>query len=283
MDLAEFEYSGIKIQGYSEGGIRTSIIWPNLDLAFDMGNTYPGQTRYKNLLLTHSHLDHFAGVPYYISQRSLQRLQPPNIYYPKEIHDDLTELFKIYSRLEDFEYKVNLIPMELGKRLELNKQYSFAAHKTFHRVPSQGYTVYETKVKLKPEYADLNQSEIVKLKERGTEISQKIIEPVFSFSGDTKIEYVLEHEDVRKSKVLFLECTYLDEKKDVEHTRLWGHTHLFEIAEHAEKFENERLILLHFSPRYSYKFIREQVQKKLPKSLWERVEFFFPAKHSAKK
>jgi ribonuclease Z len=283
VDLAEFEYSGIKIQGYSEGGVRTSIIWPNLDLAIDMGNTYPGQTRYKNLLLTHSHLDHFSGVPYYISQRSLQRLEPPNIYFPKEIHKDLVELFKIYSRLEDFEYKLNLIPLEFGETIVLNKQYSFAAHKTFHRVPSQGYTIYETKNKLKLEYNNMSQAEILLLKEKGIEISQSMIQPVFSFSGDTKIEYILEHEDVRKSKVLFLECTYIDSTKDVEHARLWGHTHLFEIAEHADQFENEKLVLLHFSPRYSYKFIREQIQKILPKHLHERVEFFFPKKASFKK
>lgn len=282
MEFIEYKHSGIEIQGYSNGGIATSIILPNLDLVFDMGNTNSAQIKFGNLLVTHAHLDHFSGVPYFISQRSLQKLPPPNIYVPQEIHSQVTELLKIYSKLEDFEYKPNLVAFSPGMVVELNRQFSFSAFPTYHRVPSLGYTVYESKNKLREEYRNFSQNEILNAKKEGYEISEINSSPIFSYSGDTKIEYVLNHDDVRKSKILFLECTYIDDKKDILKAREWGHTHLFEIAENAQAFENEKLVLIHFSPRYSYNYIKEQVSKILPKSLLDRVHLFLPNKKKSK-
>jgi ribonuclease Z len=282
MRLSEFEYENIQIKGYSEGGIRTSIIWPTLNLMFDMGSTFPGQIQYQNLLLTHSHLDHFAGLPYYISQRSLQRLPAPNVFVPEEIGDKVKKLLDLYSELEDFEYKYSLFPVKPGDRFTLNKNHFCIPHKSFHRVPSQGYTVYETRTKLKAEFRDLSPEEI-KIKKETQEITEKVDTPVLSFSGDSKIEYVLENPDVRKAKILFLECTYLDETRDVARAREWGHIHLQEIAEHSSVFENERLVLIHFSQRYSFGEIRDLITKTLPKGLLDRVHLFLPHKNSTKK
>lgn len=276
MDLANFQHNGIQLTGYSEGGIRTSLIWPSLGLMFDMGNTYPGQMQHDKLLITHSHLDHFAGVPYYVSQRSLRNLSPPTIYVPVEIHAQVDKILQLYSEIEDFPYKYNLIPAALGVKIDINRQYLFAPHQTYHRVPSQGYTVYERRTKLKEEYKNLSSLELRLAKESGKVIEDKIETPVLSFSGDTKIEYVLNHEDVRKSQILFLECTYVDEKRDVERARNWGHIHLDEIAHYADSFENERLVLIHFSQRYRFKEIRDYVKAKLPSHLFDRVHLFLP-------
>ncbi|WCL51328.1 MBL fold metallo-hydrolase [Leptospira sp. GIMC2001] len=229
-------------------------------------------------MLTHSHLDHFAGMPYYVSQRSLQRLKPPNIYVPEAIYDKVSKLLEIYAELENFPYKLNLVKARHGERFPINKQFSFSAHPTFHRVPSQGYTVYESKYKLRPEYQNLDGAAIKQLRENQTQVTELIELPIFSFSGDTKIEYVLENDDVSRSKVLFLECTYIDDKKKTADAREWGHIHLDEIAHYADSFKNEKLVLIHFSPRYSYKQIRETVKNKLPSSLYDRVELFLPSK-----
>lgn len=269
-----YSYKGFNFEGVSEGGIRTSIAIPSLSILLDIGNLPIDHAHLENLLLTHGHLDHSAGVPYYISQRSLRNLKPPNIYVPEKLHDDLSTILKIYQRIEGFDYLYNLISTPINSFVELNQNYSFKALKTFHRIDSQGYTIYEKTKKLKDEYKTLPKDELMNLKSKGNEVSYEKKIPLISFSGDTRIEYVLENEDVANSKILFLECTYLDNKKNVATAREWGHIHIDEIIENANYFKNERIVLIHFSKRYSYKMIRELVYTKIPDVLKDRVECF---------
>ena len=50
-----------------------------------------------------------------------------------------------------------------------------------------------------------------------------------------------------------------------------GHIHLDEICERAELFENEAILLTHFSARYTRHEIASLLEKKLPPSLADRV------------
>ena len=98
--------------------------------------------------------------------------------------------------------------------------------------------------------------------------------PLFAFSGDSTIEFVLKNELVQKTKVLFLECTYIDNKRDVARAREWGHTHLDEIIENFDYFQNEKLVLVHFSKRYHKNKIKKVLRKRLPSKLQDKVDIF---------
>jgi ribonuclease Z len=270
----KFSYKGYNFEGISEGGIRTSIIMPSLSILFDIGNLPVDHAHHENLLLTHGHLDHSAGIPYYISQRSLRKLKPPNIYVPQELYEDLQSILKIYQKIEGFDYLYNLVPVKINEFIQINSTMYFKALKTFHRIVSQGYTIYEKNKKLKEEYKDYSKDQILTLKKQGIDLQEEKYIPIVSFSGDTKIEYVLENKDVANSKILFIECTYLDDKKNVEKAREWGHIHLDEIVQNADSFKNEKIVLIHFSKRYSPKTIKELVYSKIPSSLKDRVECF---------
>jgi len=270
----KFSYKGYNFEGISEGGIRTSIIMPSLSILFDIGNLPVDHAHHENLLLTHGHLDHSAGIPYYISQRSLRKLKPPNIYVPQELYEDLQSILKIYQKIEGFDYLYNLVPVKINEFIQINPTMYFKALKTFHRIVSQGYTIYEKNKKLKEEYKNYSKDQILSLKKQGIDLQEEKYVPIVSFSGDTKIEYVLENKDVANSKILFIECTYLDDKKNVEKAREWGHIHLDEIIHNADSFKNEKIVLIHFSKRYSPKTIKELVYSKIPSSLKDRVECF---------
>jgi ribonuclease Z len=270
----KFSYKGYNFEGISEGGIRTSIIMPSLSILFDIGNLPVDHAHHENLLLTHGHLDHSAGIPYYISQRSLRKLKPPNIYVPQELYEDLQSILKIYQKIEGFEYLYNLVPVKINEFMQINSNMYFKALKTFHRIVSQGYTIYEKNKKLKEEYKNYSKDQILSLKNQGIDLQEEKYIPIVSFSGDTKIEYVLENKDVANSKILFIECTYLDDKKNVEKAREWGHIHLDEIVQNADSFKNEKIVLIHFSKRYSPKTIKELVYSKIPTSLKDRIECF---------
>ncbi|MDX1958677.1 MAG: MBL fold metallo-hydrolase [Leptospiraceae bacterium] len=269
-----FTHKNNKFIGISEGGIRTSIICPNMNLMFDVGALPVDFAHIENLFLTHAHLDHSAGIPYYVSQRSLRSLKPPNIYVPEENYENFLQILSIYQKMEGFDYKYNLIPAKRGVTYSISNSISMMPLETFHRVPSQGYTIYEKSMKLKDEYRSLVGTKLADMKKEGVILTEEKLAPLVSFSGDTKIEYVLSHPDVANSKILFLESTYLCEERDVSRAREWGHLHLDEIAANAHEFKNEKLVLIHFSKRYSLKRILELVKKKLPSDLFERTICF---------
>ncbi|MGJ4752076.1 MBL fold metallo-hydrolase [Leptospira kmetyi] len=272
----KFQHKQYQFEGISEGGIRTSLYLPSLSLMFDIGAQNPNRIHLDNLLLTHSHLDHSSGLPYYISQRSLRKLKPPKIYLPSALEEPMRKILDLYSQIEDFPYAYDMKAVNPGDKIDLDPQHFFSPHKTFHRVPSQGYTIYQKRKKLKKEFQSLPQEELnLALKEK-KEVSEQSETPVISFSGDTKIEYVLEHEDVANSNILFIECTYIDNERDVNKAREWGHIHLDEIIGNLSSFQNEKIVLIHFSKRYSIPYIREILEKRIPKEEKHRFHAFLP-------
>ena len=50
--------------------------------------------------------------------------------------------------------------------------------------------------------------------------------------------------------MLIIECTFLDERKTLEAARAGCHIHLDEIIERADRFENEHVVMMHFSQLY---------------------------------
>ena len=272
----KFTHSGINFEGISEGGIQTSICIPRFNLLFDIGAIPHEKIHMENVLVTHGHLDHAAGIPYFISQRSLQKLKAPNIYVNQDMYENTKKIIQLYSEIEGFEYSYNLVSTALNTEYPLNSNTFFKAFKTTHRIAPQGYTIFERVKKILPEYADLASNEIVSLKSKGANLTVDKESPLVSFSGDTQIEYILEHKEVRESKILFLECTYVDSDRNVERARMWGHTHLDEIIAYANEFKNEKIILIHFSKRYKHSFIKDIVRKKIPDILKGRVHCFLP-------
>ncbi|EKR64785.1 MULTISPECIES: MBL fold metallo-hydrolase [Leptospira] len=272
----KFQHKQYQFEGISEGGIRTSLYLPSLSLMFDIGAQNPNRIHLDTLLLTHSHLDHSCALPYYISQRSLRKLKPPKIFVPAALEEPMRRILDLYSEIEDFSYSYNMKAVSPGDKIDLDQQHFFSPHKTFHRVPSQGYTLYQRRKKLKKEFQSLPQEELNLVLKQNKEVSEPSETPVVSFSGDTKIEYVLEHEDVASSNILFIECTYIDKERNVAQAREWGHIHLDEILGNLSSFRNEKIVLIHFSKRYSISYIREVLDKRIPKEERHRFHPFLP-------
>lgn len=257
-----FEYKNIKVKFNSIGGIESCYILPDFKVAFDIGRCPQDLIDIPSVFLSHGHLDHASGLSYYFSQRSLKNLGPGTIYVPSKIFRPLKKITKQWQKIEEFDYKSNLEGLKPGHEIKLQDNLSVIAIKAIHRVSALGYVIMQEVKKLKEEYSKLPGKEIAELK-KTKEIFDTIKKPVFAYSGDSTIEIVRDNPLMREAKVLFMECTYIDEKRSIERARKWGHTHLDEILANREWFNNEKVVLIHLSRRYSSNYIQFVLNNKL--------------------
>lgn len=264
----------LSLQGLSLSGIRTSVTVPELSICFDVAQGLPFNLHLKKYFLTHGHLDHAAGVPYIISQKNMHNESTAEFYMPESVIEPLTEIMRLWGKIEDHQYRYEFIPINAKSEIDLNPKYSVRPFPTLHRVPSFGYTVMGKNKKLKKEFAHLKGQDIQKAKAQGQAVDEILETPLLSFTGDTQIEFLQMSDQARKSKYLLMECTYLDSKKSVEHARNWGHTHLDEIIPRLKEIESEKIFLIHISSRYSTREALEILKARLPNSEQDRVILF---------
>ena len=273
--MFEYTYKNLFIKSISIGGTESCYIFPNFGIAFDAGRAPFPLLDIPTLFLTHGHLDHAAGVPYYISQRSLRNQKNTTIYLPPKLKRPLSKIMKCWNKIEDYKTPVDIQALKTNGRVEIQKNYFVQALPTFHRIPSNGYVILHKTQKLKEEYISLPAQKIATLRQEKKDIFYTTENPIFALSGDSTIEFVLNNPLAQTASVLFMECTYIDDKRPVERARQWGHTHLDEIIHYADVFKNEKIVLIHFSLRYSPNYIRKILEKKLPSSLKDRVEILY--------
>ena len=93
--MFEYKYKSIHVQGVSIGGVETCYILPHFNIAFDVGRCPYPLIDIPKVFVTHGHLDHAAGLPYYISQRALRRLSTPDVYMPQKLYPHIKKSFKL--------------------------------------------------------------------------------------------------------------------------------------------------------------------------------------------
>ena len=77
-----------------------------------------------------------------------------------------------------------------------------------------------------------------------------------------------------EAKVLITELSFIRPNHRREKIHKFGHMHLDDFLERADRFKNELIILAHFSTRYHPQEVRRLVEAKLPAGLRERVKLW---------
>lgn len=262
--------AGIDVNAISIGGVETCIDLPGHKLCFDLGRAPDFATSRATVLFTHAHVDHMAGVVWHCATRKLRGMAPPKYVVGRENTEAFRELFEVWRKLDRSEMPHELVELSPGEELVLAPGRVVRAFRSPHRAPCQGYAVLSRRPKLRAEFRELPPAEIAMRRARGDELFDTVDVTEVAFPGDTRIEVVEREELVRTARLLILEATFVGDDVDVAHARETGHVHLREIAERADLFENEAILLTHFSPRYSKAEIVAALDRLLPAGLRER-------------
>jgi ribonuclease Z len=267
-------HRGLTIEGYSRAAVQSYWRIPELKLGFDLGGSPWSFMGTNTFFISHGHLDHMAALPVFVARRRMMKMEPPTIYVPAEIHDQVWKMLNAWRQLDRGRMICNLVPASPGDEFELSRERVVTVFDTEHTVPSVGYVVWDRRWKLKDELVGTDEDEIRRRRLGGEEVTREVRVPLVCYCGDTAPGGLDNYEPVYQSRVLITEMTFYRPDHRKEKIHKFGHTHLDDIIERAERFENELIILAHFSTRYQENQVRREVQKRLPEILRERVELW---------
>jgi ribonuclease Z len=274
LPLKTITHKGLTIEGYSRAAVQSYWRVPELKLGFDLGGSPWSFMGTQSFFISHAHLDHMAALPAYVARRRMMKMDPPTIYVPAEVVEPVDRMLKSWQKLDRGRMLCELVGVEPGQEIELSREHVVTVFATKHTVPSVGFVVWERRKKLKPEYQSLTGDQIRDLRLAGKEVSAEVRLPLVCYTGDTAPPGLDNAPGLYESMVLITEMTFFRPEHRKEKIHKFGHCHLDDIIERAERFQNERIILAHFSTRYHDQQLRKAVEKRLPASLRERVELW---------
>ena len=274
-DVATIHTDHLTIEGRSRAGHETWFRVRELGVGLDIGRCPDALVAVPNIFVTHAHLDHAAGIPYYAGQRRLQGLEGGRVFVPSEAADDVRALMAIHERLEGIDYEIEIVGMSPGQAMPISRAHSVRAHAATHRVPARAWEFLEIRHHLKPELAGHDGSAIAALRRGGTVVQDESEHPILFYTGDTDRGILEQNDAVYRAEVLMIECSFVGERHQ-DRAAAYRHIHFDDIVEFSGRFENEVIVLTHFSRRYSAREIRDAIRRRAPASLRDRLRLALP-------
>lgn len=281
----DFSVAETQLSGYSVSGLATWMIAPELDVCFDMGECPLSAVPMNHVFLTHAHGDHSRCLMRHDALRRMIGITKGGVYYiPEAIYEATCDWIRssaVFEGVRARDVKLpELIPLthqEMGsapRPLAYRKNLSVRSFRVDHGVPSLGYTIYDSRLKLKPQYHGLPGRELAELKRSGVEIQAPLHTPRLTFIGDCTAETLWRETEIWESKILVIEATFIDAGEE-QLARRRGHTHLSEIAqlltERADSISCEAIILKHFSMKIKPSEAAEAALRLIPPQFHDRV------------
>ncbi|HEX8618394.1 MAG TPA: MBL fold metallo-hydrolase [Thermoanaerobaculia bacterium] len=264
------------IEGRSRAGHETWFRVRDLNIALDIGRCPDPVVSMPHVFVTHAHLDHAAGIPFYAGQRHLQRLDVGTIYVPSESAADVEALLDVQRRLTGATFdEVRIVGVAPGEELRVGRALYVRGHAAPHRVAARGYEFIERRRHLREEYIGSDGATLARLRREGVAVEEEYQTPVLFYTGDTDRGLLERCDALFKAEVLIIECSFIADGHQ-ERAAKYRHIHIDDIAEFAERFENRTIVLTHFSQRYSRDEIRNGVRRRLPVSLHDRIRLGLP-------
>lgn len=270
----ERSFPRFRLRGFSRSTIATFFHLRELGVLIDAGACPNEAASAPDVLLSHAHLDHAQALPYYVSMRTLLGMTPGRIHVPEGTGDGIRRWLDAFAELQGPDggrFQYTLQEHAPGEDIPLSGRRFARTLRAEHRVPSLGFTLFESRDKLLPAFSGLAGRELAALRARGERITERTLTPLVTYLGDTGPRIFEDHPEVGESEVLIAECTFLAPEHRAN-ARETGHLHAQDFAERADLFRNQTLLLTHFSMRYPDDALPTLVRDALPETLCARVE-----------
>ncbi len=269
-NLSQIKIDELEIIGYSVAGEETVVAVPQLDVCFDIGKAPNQIISINNILLTHGHMDHAAGIAYYLSHRNFCGQSAGTILAPENLIEPMRDVINAWSRLDGNKVPANLVGVKAGDEYQIKPNLFTRVFPTKHSRGSVGYSVIERRKKLKPEYARLTGPQIVELKRQGIEVDYPLEIPIVSYLGDTQYVDFSQLKYIAESRILIAECTFY-ETEHAGRAEAGRHMHIDEFAALLDKLNNEHIIVTHTTQRTPMGEIRKILRDSLPKDKYDKI------------
>src|SRR5437660_573849 len=168
MDSVTIDTQHLHIEGQSRAGHETWFRVRELNAAFDIGRCPDQLVGTSDIFVTHAHLDHAVGIPFYAGQRQLHRMTGGRVYVPADAAEGMREIMTIYERITGATFdEVEVIGLAVGDVVRLGRTHEVGVHRATHRVAANADEVLEVRHRLRDEFAGREERESVELRARG--------------------------------------------------------------------------------------------------------------------
>jgi ribonuclease Z len=261
-----------RVQGISIAGEQTCVQVPELDICFDIGLCPRIALPTPYVAISHGHMDHIAGLPYYFSQRVFQKIGVGKAVMHTALAKAVSAMMAAWAPVEAQRTPHEIIALEPDQQIQIKNNIFLRALEMRHTVPALGYAVVEKRSKLKPEFADLPQEKLRELKASGQDITRTLEIPLVAYTGDTEFGPNLFRDEFANAKIVIAESTFLEDDQE-SRADVGKHMHLHDIVKLLDVWKAEAVILIHLSRRTNMATSRLQLEKILGEEKSSRVHF----------
>lgn len=270
--FAKLGLGAYHVVGFSVAGEETVIQIPELNVCFDIGRAPYFSLTSDYVCLTHGHMDHIAGLAYYLSQRYFQGMKPGTVFVPRELERSIDTMLKCWREVERQGTPYKLLPMSAGQLYEIRRDFGVRALATHHGGVSLGYVLISIREKLKPEYMGIPGPELATMRRNGVEIQYRIEVPTIAFLGDTTAGRVFDDPDVQNAEILITECTFFDPDHRTK-AKAGRHLHLEQLVEILPKLKNKHIVLTHVTRRTGVRRAQRLLRRKIGDARMQNIHF----------
>src|ERR1700693_3784435 len=117
------------IEGRSRAGHETWFRVRELGVSLDIGRCPDQVISLPHIFVTHAHLDHAVGIPFYAGQRHLQRIEGGRVYVPSESAGVFRSLMTLHEKLDGTEYDIEIVGVGEGETVRIGRTHVVRGHR----------------------------------------------------------------------------------------------------------------------------------------------------------